>query len=177
MVPARFDYPEITSALMGACRVDLSFLYENKYTKSGYCAHQTVDCLFSDQSPVWNQNWDVLKQTFISSVVKFINRPFDVKAWCFASFPKVKNLQWAWHEHSNAEYSAVLYLSLPKDKDDNHCFTTEFLQPDGKSLFIEPKMGSWFVFPGTAVHRNGFWDYENMSDIRYCIAASALKQK
>lgn len=173
--PQRFDFAEITCDVAEACKKDLALLYDQGVVKKEVLRHQTQDILFSESSPVWGEHWQMLRQSFIDSVSEFMNRHFSVKAWCFASFPKIKNLQWDWHEHPNAEFSALMYLSLPKDNKDNTCFTTEFLMPDGKSLFLEPKLWSWFVFPGAAVHRNGFWDHESMSDTRYCIAASALK--
>lgn len=174
-MPTRFDFEQINSELLNACKTDLFRLYDQKAVKAGNLCYQTLDILFDDQNTNLSPCWKVLKDTFELSVRVFIKKQFLSKAWCFASFPKQKNLQWHWHTHPNAEYSAVMYISLPKDFNGNHAFTTEFMQPDGKSLFLEPKLGSWFVFPGDAVHRNGFWDHENMTDVRLCVAATALK--
>ena len=153
-------------------------MYENKVTKQGVMSHQTKDILFSNNlNPYWGSHWETLRTTFKDGVKHYVSDCFSDKAWCFASFPKVKNLQWEWHSHPNALWSGILYISLPKDKEGNYCFTTEFLQEDGKSVFVEPKIGSWFLFPSNVVHRNGFWDYESMSETRLCIAASALKSE
>lgn len=175
-IPTRYDFQSIDDLVISGCINDLNTIYEKNLVKDNKQKYQTKDILFSEQNnPCWSEHWDVLKNTFLDSVSAHTKQTFsNCKAWCFGSFPKTKNLQWEWHTHPKAVYSGILYLTLPTDTVGNLCFTTEFLQPDRKSLFVEPIIGSWFIFDATWVHRNGFWDHQEMNDARYCIAASVF---
>ena len=53
-------------------------------------------------------------------------------------------------------------------------FTTSsvFKEENGGTSFLEPAIGSWFIFDSRRVHRPGYWKFHEMEHNRYCLAAS-----
>ena len=164
----QYTYPSITQDIIDKSIEDLKFLYNNKFTNPDY-DQQSLPFLFHSSNPRQGKNWYVLRDTFIDSIIKFTGVNFiNYKAWSFACFPGTECLQRHWHSHIYAKYSAILYLSLPAGSE-----TTEFIRKDNTSFFLPPKLQTWFTYDAAFVHRNGYWDYKNINDYRFVIAASA----
>ena len=159
-----YIYSEITESLISECKQDLIRLYQDiNYIKDGL-PQQTLNILFNDTSPVWNHNWKILRDTFMSSMYCYTNSDYaNYKAWTYTCFPKTEALHTNWHNHPNSRYSGILYISLP-----NGANTTEFMCDETNTIFLPNCVGSWFIFDSTAVHRPGAWD-SNINDYRFCL--------
>jgi hypothetical protein len=168
----RYTYPSITPALIKRAIKNVDKIYEDKITKPR-AATQTLDILFNEKALHWNKDWLILRDTFLYSINQYLGINFNYyKAWVYASFPGIPVVGSQWHIHPNSRFSGVMYLTLPKDNYDQVCYTTEFIEKDNRTTMLEPVIGSWFVFDSRRLHRPGFWDYENMKNKRYCLAAS-----
>ena len=174
MLPIKkYSYDYITPSLIKDCINNVDFLYYSKFIKST-SKFQTPDLLFDESMPLWNQNWMILRDTFLQSINQYTGIDFpSYKAWVYASFPFVPQPKGPqWHLHPNSRFSGVLYLTLPTDSDGEQCFTTEFKEENGGTSFLEPAIGSWFIFDSRRVHRPGYWKFNEMKSNRYCLAAS-----
>jgi hypothetical protein len=164
----QYSFPSITQEVIDKSIEDLKIIYKHNITWPGL-DQQTPPFLFHKNNPRYGENWEILRDTFLRSTFNFTGYYFNnYKAWSFACFPNTECLQRDWHSHLPAKYSAILYLSLPPGSE-----TTEFVRQDGSTFYLPPKLQTWFTYDGAFVHRNGYWDYKNINDYRFVIAASA----
>jgi hypothetical protein len=169
---ARYNYSCITTNLLSNVVKDVDGLYSNKIVKP-FLINQTQDILFDNKAFHWNENWELLKDTFLDSIYQHLGISFNnYKAWVYASFPGTPVTGVQWHTHPNSRFSGVMYLTLPVDEYDQVCYTTEFMEDNRRITMLEPVIGSWFIFDSRRLHRPGYWDYENIKVRRYCLAAS-----
>ncbi len=167
----RYDCTFFNSQFQHQCIDDLEKNYNFGFFKKEY-PEQTENILFDNQSNL-STNWILLKEFFLESVFDYSGQKFNTSwAWCVRNQKNVAQVQWNWHTHPYAKYSGVLYLNLPVDHRNNFCYTTEFEIDNGRSMFVEPVIGSWFIFKAEHNHRNGLWNHSIMNGNRYCIAAS-----
>ena len=167
----RYDCGFFNPQFQQECINDIERLFQIGLYKS-YLPEQSQDILFTENINL-SENWNILKNSFLESVFHYSGQKFHKTwAWCFRNQENIPPKQWNWHFHPNALFSGVLYLNLPSDERGNFCYTTEFKIDNDRSMFVEPVVGSWFIFHGKHVHRNGFWNHLDMKGNRYCIAAS-----
>ena len=180
MLPIKkYSYNNITFNVIDKCVKDVDYMFHSNFinpttvSDSG-AVHQTPNLLFDEKMPLWNENWKILRDTFLQSINQYIGLDFSsCKAWVYADFPsKPQPRGHQWHSHPYSLFSGVLYLTLPKDYNNEPCFTTEFKEENGGTSFLEPAIGSWFIFDSRRVHRPGYWKFHEMEHNRYCLAAS-----
>lgn len=169
----RYDCNFFDTHFKQECIDDIEFMFSTEGYKPN-CPEQTIDILFNNH-PKLSKNWQILKKSFLESVYDYSGEHFlHGLAWCFRNQKNVPPFQWNWHFHRGAKYSGIFYLNLPTDCLGNFCYTTEFEIDGGRTMFVEPVVGSWFIFNGKHVHRNGYWIHEKMNGNRYCVAASVF---
>jgi hypothetical protein len=169
---SRYNYTSINSVLLNNIINSVNYLFDNNIVKPEITS-QTLDNLFDEESYYWNEDWRVLRDTFLNSIYQYSGNRFDqYKAWVYASFPGVPVEGPKWHSHPHSKISGILYLTLPVDIYGEVCYTTEFVEENRRITLVEPDIGSWFIFDSKRVHRPGFWDYKNIKSRRFCLAAS-----
>jgi hypothetical protein len=127
---------------------------------------QTYPLLFNKS----DEHWNILKDTFISSILNTYNiqKLNNIEAWAYVNKVGIEQSQNRWHSHSNSLYSGVMYLQMPKNSKG-----TSFVDDTNNIVTAPSKEKQWVLFNSNVNHAPPIWDHINTKQDRICLAAIA----